>query len=127
MSGGGKRVQFAHFVEVNIFEALDPNLNSDLFYSREEMQLIRKRLKSECTFNSICQGSTELKGIKDNQVYIDYLKNKPHGTTRGKRPIRVQEKARKRPLTLVHEEYEPSQGEARKLAKRRRIAQQSAK
>lgn len=113
MTNKGKHVRFTPNVEVNIIDALDPKLKADLFYSREEMQLIQKRFKVEYTLKAICLRSKQLEArIKQNQTYADHLKNKQHGTIT----------TRKRPL--LQEAGEPPRGEAQTLSKRPRVTLQ---
>lgn len=112
MTNKGKHVRFTPYVEVQIIDALDPKLKPDLFYSREEMQLIQKRFKVEYTLKAICMRSKQLEAkIKENQIYADHVKNKQHGTITRKRP-------------LLQEAGEPSRGEAQILSKRPRVTLQ---
>eukprot|EP00545_Synedropsis_sp_CCMP1620_P014656 CAMPEP_0119003636 /NCGR_PEP_ID=MMETSP1176-20130426/681_1 /TAXON_ID=265551 /ORGANISM="Synedropsis recta cf, Strain CCMP1620" /LENGTH=132 /DNA_ID=CAMNT_0006955253 /DNA_START=51 /DNA_END=449 /DNA_ORIENTATION=- len=45
-----RRVCFTEYVEVNEYEPLNPELKSSLYYSREEMHAIHRRVKAAISF-----------------------------------------------------------------------------
>lgn len=64
MEAKRKRVRFTDFVD-----AFDPKLKSEIFYSREDMLLIRERYKFEYKLSSICQSSiAQETSIEESQI-----------------------------------------------------------
>ena len=71
-----RKVMFAPLIEVCVFQSIiDPELKANLYYSREELRVIHKRVQLACLFlrNAEKQAMVE-KRIKECKLLVDDLR-----------------------------------------------------
>ena len=76
------KVRFAGWDKVDIFQPVDPELKSTLYYSREEIFLIQRRFQMAKVLRQAQKRANELKqALKENKVFVNYL-SEEKGTTK---------------------------------------------